>query len=117
MLSKVSPDGFSRGRSSLSAFVPHLCQWSVSLAGVMEIALLMKPQTEITEMWMHFPTYHPSFGTSTASSQGKQVAEAGNVSDGCNFICKSSSTKTISRDIKSDRQSQDSLTSLQDTGP
>lgn len=100
------PWWFSRGRSSLSASVPHLCHWSVSLAGVMEIALPMKLQTEVTEMWMHIPTYPPSFGTSTVSSQGKQVTEAGNISDGCNFFCKSSPMKTISRAIKSDRQSQ-----------
>lgn len=103
VLSQISPDAFSGGRSSLSASVPHLCQRSVSLAGVMEIALPTKSQTEVTKMWMHIPTYRPSFGSSTVSSQGKQVAEADNISDGCNFVCKTSSVETVRRDIKSDR--------------
>jgi len=83
----------------------------------MEIGLLMKPQTKVTEMWVHISSYRPSYETSTVSSQGKQVAEAGDILGGCNFICKSSSMKAMRKDIKSDRQSQASLFSLQDTGP
>lgn len=74
---------FWQGRiPSLSASGSLLCQGSVSQAGVMEIALLMEPQTEDPQ-----PKLPPSFGPAQPAPGGSKWQKlAINTSGGCNFL-------------------------------